>query len=777
MAKLFLSYGREDKTQAAALAADLADLGHEVWFDKDLTGGQAWWEQILGHIRDCDAFILALSPDSLDSVACRREWGYAIDLRRSLLPVLIADGVSEDTLPPQLAQIHHTDYRKQDKPALMELIKALAGLPPRAPLPDPLPHSPEVPISYLGALREQINAPSGMTFQEQTALAMKLKQGLKSAKEHDSTLDLLRNFRMRDDLFARVADDIDELLKAYVSAASTAQEPSAQANATRAPARGASGSSAGMDPAPTGAGQITSAERLPSALPGVAIDPMLSGLAPMIDRVRACFGPGGRPVLIPRGNDEPVITGRAIEVVRKFLVSDPIASAGAKLLQGVALAVHDSSGAGAATTLLLAHAIYAGGLTELRGNRNPRKVMKAIEATAAACVSALQSLSQPCTVLKDLIQVATRAAHDPNAQIIADAIDKVGKEGVVTIEDGHGLYNELEVVEGMRFDRGFLSPHFVNSSDRRLVVLDDPLVLLCGRKISSAADMAAILEKSRKGNRPMLILAEDVDGEALNTLVASVTTGKLKACAVKSPGFGDRRKAILEDLAILTGAKVVGDESEDDLVKFTVADLGRTRRVEVDQESTTLIDAAGASAEIQTRAKEIRAQIEESTSDYDREKLQERLIRLAGGVAVIKVGAPTEEGRADQRERLETALRAVQAAIEEGMVPGAGHALLRAAEVVANASTDQDVDAGAAIVLRACQEPLRQLIRNAGEDPDKVIDEILKHEGPGHGFNPESGEYEDLLAAGIVDSAKSVRCALESATAASTKLLWASLTP
>ena len=769
MTKVFLSYGRENTEQAKGLAADLADLGYEVWFDHELTGGQSWWEQILRRIRECDAFVLALSRDSLESPACRREWTYALNLRRTLLPVWVADGVDDDLLPTQLRGLHYIDYRLQDKAAVKQLTKTLGNLPPSPPLPDPLPAEPPAPVSYLAGLRDQIGAPGALSFQEQSALVMQVKQGLRNAKERNGIAMLLREFRARDDLLARIGDEIDELLAALP--ASSADAPPA------APVRASAGPSApGTAPgSPQARALAANRDRAAPAVSDDGDDPVLRGMRELMDRVRACFGPGGRTVLIPRATGQPTITNRPIVVLREFAPAEPGHAIAAQSIQGIALISHAITGAGGATTALLTEAIYRAGLDALRAQANPPKLMKAITATVAACVEQLESLARPARDREVLRPVANAAARSPLGEIVVEALDRVGLEGPIIIADGLGLSNEIETVEGMSFDRGYLSPHFVTDADKQEAHLDNPYVLLFDRKITRARELLPELEQVTRAARPLLVIAQDVDGEALSTLVASNQRGAPKVCAVKAPGFGDRRRAILEDLAIVTGGTFISADDGMSLERLTLADLGQARRVEVEKESTVIIDAAGDTAAIERRASAIRAEIEEATSDYDREKLEERLAKIGGGVAVIRVGGPSVESRSDDREGIETALLAVRSAIEEGVVPGAGHALVRAAARLRTAEIAEEP--GTTVVLRACQEPLRQLARNAGEDPDAVIERVLAEEAVELGFDPATGEYGDLMAAGVVDSVKVTRYALLNAAGIAVNLLWSSLTP
>jgi chaperonin GroEL len=404
---------------------------------------------------------------------------------------------------------------------------------------------------------------------------------------------------------------------------------------------------------------------------------------------------------------------------------------------------------------------------------NPMDLKRGIDKAVQVSVDELKKISKPCTTSKEIAQVGAISAN-ADAEIgktIADAMDKVGKEGVITVEDGKGLENELELVEGMQFDRGYISPYFINNPDKQVAVLDDPFILLHDKKISNIRDLLPVLEQVAKAGRPLLIIAEDVDGEALATLVVNNLRGILKTCAVKAPGFGDRRKAMLEDIAILTGGTVIAEELGLKLENTQIKDLGRAKRVEIGKEETTIIDGAGKEENIKARVESIRKQIDEATSDYDREKLQERVAKLAGGVAVIKVGAATEVEMKEKKARVEDALHATRAAVEEGIVPGGGVALLRARDAVAKIKTDnEDQNAGVKIVLRALEQPLREIARNAGEEPSVVINKVLEGKG-NYGYNAQSGEYGDMVSMGVLDPTKVTRTALQNAASVASLIL------
>ena len=425
------------------------------------------------------------------------------------------------------------------------------------------------------------------------------------------------------------------------------------------------------------------------------------------------------------------------------------------------------AGDGTTTATVLAQAIVREGMKYVAAGMNPMDLKRGIDKAVSAIVDELKKISKPCTTSKEIAQVGAISANSDQSigDIIAQAMDKVGKEGVITVEDGKSLENELEVVEGMQFDRGYLSPYFINNAEKQIAVLDNPYILLHDKKISSIRELLPVLEQVAKAGRPLLIIAEDVEGEALATLVVNNLRGILKTCAVKAPGFGDRRKAMLQDIAILTGGTVISEELGLQLEKATLADLGQAKRVEVGKEYTTIIDGAGDPAKIQARIKEIRVQIEEATSDYDREKLQERVAKLAGGVAVIKVGAATEVEMKEKKARVEDALHATRAAVEEGIVPGGGVALLRAREAVLAKGlkgANHDQDAGIKIVMRAVEQPLREIVANAGEEASVVVAKVLEGKG-NFGYNAATGEYGDMIEMGVLDPTKVTRTALQNA--------------
>ena len=500
---------------------------------------------------------------------------------------------------------------------------------------------------------------------------------------------------------------------------------------------------------------------------------VVRGVNILANAVKVTLGPKGRNVLLERSFGAPTVTKDGVSVAKEIELKDKFENLGAQLVKEVASKTSDNAGDGTTTATVLAQAIVVEGLKYVAAGINPADLKRGIDKAVTAAVEELRKISRPSTTSKEIAQVASISANSDATigQIIADAIDKVGKEGVITVEDGKSLQDELDVVEGMQFDRGYLSPYFINNPEKQVSALDDPYVLIFDKKVSSIRDLLPILEQVAKAGRPLLIIAEDVEGEALATLVVNNIRGILKTTAVKAPGFGDRRKALLEDIAILTGGTVISEETGLSLEKATLAELGQAKRIEVGKENTIVIDGAGDSVSIEARVKQIRVQIEEATSDYDREKLQERVAKLAGGVAVIRVGAATEVELKEKKARVEDALHATRAAVEEGIVPGGGVALLRARQAIANLKGDNaDQDAGIKLILRAVEEPLRIIVQNAGEEPSVVVNKVLAGTG-NYGYNAQTGEYGDMVEQGVLDPTKVTRTALQNAASVASLLL------
>ncbi len=499
---------------------------------------------------------------------------------------------------------------------------------------------------------------------------------------------------------------------------------------------------------------------------------MVAGVNVLADAVKVTLGPKGRNVVLERSFGAPTITKDGVSVAKEIELKDRFENMGAQMVKEVASKTSDVAGDGTTTATVLAQAIVQEGMKFVAAGMNPMDLKRGIDKAVVAVVEELKNISKPCTTSREIAQVGSISANSDAdiGEIIASAMDKVGKEGVITVEDGSGLSNELDVVEGMQFDRGYLSPYFINNADKQIAALENPFVLLHDKKISNIRDLLPVLEQVAKAGRPLLIVAEDVDGEALATLVVNNIRGILKTCAVKAPGFGDRRKAMLEDIAILTGGTVIAEEVGLTIEKATLADLGQAKRIEVGKENTTIIDGAGQADAIEGRVKQIRKQIEESTSDYDREKLQERVAKLAGGVAVIKVGAATEVEMKEKKARVEDALHATRAAVEEGIVPGGGVALLRARGAINVKGDNPDQDAGIKIVLRAIEEPLRQIVANAGDEPSVVVNKVVEGKG-NFGYNAASGEYGDMVAMGVLDPTKVTRSALQNASSVAALML------
>jgi chaperonin GroEL len=467
------------------------------------------------------------------------------------------------------------------------------------------------------------------------------------------------------------------------------------------------------------------------------------------------------------------VTKDGVSVAKEIELKDKFQNMGAQMVKEVASKTSDNAGDGTTTATVLAQAIVTEGFKYVAAGLNPMDLKRGIDKAVTAATEELKKLSKPTTTSKEIAQVGAISANSDTdiGQIIANAMEKVGKEGVITVEDGKSLQNELDVVEGMQFDRGYLSPYFINNPDKQVAVLEDPFVLLYDKKISNIRDLLPVLEQVAKAGKPLLIIAEEVEGEALATLVVNNIRGILKTVAVKAPGFGDRRKAMLEDMAILTGGQVISEEVGLTLEKATLNDLGRAKRVEVGKENTTIIDGAGDSKNIEARVKQIRVQIEEATSDYDREKLQERVAKLAGGVAVIKVGAATEVEMKEKKARVEDALHATRAAVEEGIVPGGGVALIRAKQAIAGLKGDNpDQDAGIKIVLRSMEEPLRQIVTNAGDEASVVVNAVANGKG-NYGFNAANHTYGDMVELGVLDPTKVTRTALQNAASVASLIL------
>ncbi|MFP5074978.1 chaperonin GroEL [Neisseria sp. WLZKY-1] len=493
---------------------------------------------------------------------------------------------------------------------------------------------------------------------------------------------------------------------------------------------------------------------------------MVNGVNVLANAVRVTLGPKGRNVVVDRAFGGPHITKDGVTVAKEIELKDKFENMGAQMVKEVASKTNDVAGDGTTTATVLAQAIVAEGMKYVTAGMNPTDLKRGIDKAVAALVGELKNIAKPVPEKsKEIAQVASISANSDEAigQIIAQAMNEVGKEGVITVEDGKSLENEVEVVKGMQFDRGYLSPYFVSNIEKQIAELDAPFVLLFDKKISNIRDLLPVLEQVAKTSRPLLIIAEDVEGEALATLVVNNIRGILKTVAVKAPGFGDRRKAMLQDIAILTGGTVIAEEVGLSLEKATLEDLGQAKRIEVGKENTTIIDGLGDKAAVEARVGEIRKQIETATSDYDKEKLQERVAKLAGGVAVIKVGAATEVEMKEKKDRVEDALHATRAAVEEGVVAGGGVALLRARAALENLHTgNADQDAGVQIVLRAVESPLRQIVANAGGEPSVVVNKVLEGQG-NYGYNAGSGEYGDMIEMGVLDPAKVTRSALQHA--------------
>jgi len=499
---------------------------------------------------------------------------------------------------------------------------------------------------------------------------------------------------------------------------------------------------------------------------------MVEGVNILANAVKVTLGPKGRNVVIERSFGGPAVTKDGVTVAKEIELKDKLQNMGAQMVKEVASRTADNAGDGTTTATVLAQAIVKEGMKYVTAGHNPMDLKRGIDEATAVLVDALSSISKPCETNEEIAQVGTISANGDVGigKMIADAMTRVGKEGVITVESGKSLHDELEVVEGMQFDRGYLSPYFINNQEKQTVELDNPFILLFDKKITNIRDMIPVLEAVSKAGKPLLIIAEDVEGEALATLVVNNMRGTVKTCAIKAPGFGDRRKAMLEDIAILTGGQVVAEELGLTLDKVTAEHLGMAGRVEVSKENTIIIDGAGDTAKIQDRVTAIRTQVEEATSEYDKEKLQERVAKLAGGVAVIKVGAATEVEMKEKKDRIDDALHATKAAVQDGIVPGGGVALIRAKQLVNITCANADKQAGVNIVLRAIEEPLRQIVANAGESADVVLNKVAEGTG-NYGYNAATEEFGDMLVAGVIDPTKVAKTALINAASVAGLLL------
>jgi chaperonin GroEL len=499
---------------------------------------------------------------------------------------------------------------------------------------------------------------------------------------------------------------------------------------------------------------------------------IMRGVNQLADAVKVTLGPKGRNVVIEKKFGGPTITKDGVTVAKEIELKDPLENMGAQMVREVASKTSDVAGDGTTTATILAQSIFREGVKAVAAGANPMALKRGIEKAVDLVVAEVQKFSKP--VSGEMIgQVGTISANGDTTigNIIAEAMQKVGKDGVITVEESKTMVTELQTVDGMQFDRGYLSPYFITDPDRMEAVLEDPYILIHEKKISNMKDLLPVLEQIARSGKPLLVIAEEVEGEALATLVVNKLRGTLNCCAVKAPGFGDRRKAMLEDIAILTGGKAIMEETGIKLEGVRLEDLGRAKRVTVDKDNTTIVDGAGQQKTIEGRIKQLRSQIDETTSDYDREKLQERLAKLAGGVAVIKVGAATETEMKEKKARVEDALHATRAAVEEGIVPGGGVALLRAATALDSLSTEGDEQIGVNIIRRACEEPVRQIVGNAGHEGAVIMGEVRKSTDSNYGFNAQTGEFQDLVAAGVIDPTKVTRTALQNASSISALML------
>jgi chaperonin GroEL len=505
---------------------------------------------------------------------------------------------------------------------------------------------------------------------------------------------------------------------------------------------------------------------------------MLKGINLLTDAVKATLGPKGKNVVIDKKYGAPTITKDGVTVAKEIELKDPYENMGAQLVREVASKTSDVAGDGTTTATVLAYAIYSGGIKHVVAGSNPMDIKRGIEKAVEAIVGELKKVSKPVQDKKEIAQVGTISANNDSTigELIADAMDKVGKDGVITVEEAKSMTTSLDVVEGMQFDRGYSSPYFVTDPERMECNLEDVFILINEKKISSMKDLLPILEQTAKMGKPLMIIAEEVEGEALATLVVNKLRGTIQVCAVKAPGFGDRRKAMLEDIAILTGGTVISEDLGIKLESIKITDLGRAKKITIDKENTTIVEGAGDHKKIEGRVKQIKAQIDETTSDYDREKLQERLAKIVGGVAVINVGAATETEMKEKKARVEDALHATRAAVEEGIVPGGGVALLRCVSALKGLKLENhDQQVGVDILKRALEEPIRQIINNTGLEPSVIVEKVKSSKDVNYGFDAGAEEYGDMLKLGIVDPTKVTRCALQNASSVASLMLTTSV--
>jgi chaperonin GroEL len=504
---------------------------------------------------------------------------------------------------------------------------------------------------------------------------------------------------------------------------------------------------------------------------------ILKGVSMLTDAVKATLGPKGRNAILDKKYGAPTITKDGVTVAKEIELKDPWENMGAQLVREVASKTSDTAGDGTTTATVLAHAIYREGMKNVTAGANPMDIKRGIEKTVEVVIEELKKLSKPVQDKKEIAQVGTISANNDFSigELIAEAMDKVGKDGVITVEEAKSMATTLDVVEGMQFDRGYISPYFITDPERMECVLEDAYILINEKKISSMKDLLPVLEQTAKMGRPLMILSEEVEGEALATLVVNKLRGTIQVCAVKAPGFGDRRKAMLEDIAVLTGGTMISEDLGIKLESIKISDLGRAKKINVDKENTTIVEGAGDPAKIQGRVKQIKTQIEETTSDYDREKLQERLAKLVGGVAVINVGAATETEMKEKKARVEDALNATRAAVEEGIIPGGGVALLRCLPALKTLKLDNDKQIGVEIVRRALEEPIRQIVNNAGIEGSVVVEKVKHAKEINYGFDADKEEYVDMIKIGIIDPTKVTRYALQNAASVAALMLTTSV--
>ena len=750
MRQLFVSYARKNKPEVDELVGDLEAFGYSAWVDSQLRGGQTWWAEILGGVEACDAFVATVSRETLASVACRRELEWALALGKPVLPVVVER--PPEALPRELSMRQLVDYTQPGRQAMRALLEALTALPEPPPLPEPLPQVPPAPLSYLSDFIDLVSQrEQPLTHEQQHAVLIKLQPALDSTdtEEREGARYVLDTFSGRADLYA----DVDRSLTALRAADESKQEPTGAAAAQDQRA------STVQNTGEMGRGNLLA-------------DPQWADALVVLFTKRWDEAVQRFDALQHRYPSEYRVQARLAEARRQRDASvDELTGNGDLTPRARHHLDRESRQLGTATAAVLAQALVREALRNVVAGANPLGLKRGIEKAVEKITETLLASAREVETKDQLAAIAsTSARHHAVGDLIAEALDRVGNEGVITVKESNTSGLQLELKEGMHFDSGYLSDYFVTDAQRQEAVLDDPFILVVRSKILAATDLAPLLGKLDRYGQPMLIVAEDVEGEALSTLVVNKIHGTFKSVAVKAPGIGDYRKKMLQDIAILTGGQVISEEVGLSLETADVTLLGRARKVVVTKDETNIVDGSGDSDAIAGRVAQIRAEIENSDSHFDREKLQERLAKLAGGVAVITAGASTEAEFKERKHRIEDAVRHAKAAIEEGFVAGGGVALLQAAPSLDELKLSGDEVTGVSIVRVALEAPLKRIAVHAGLEPD-IIAERVHNLPPGHGLNAATGEYEDLIAAGVADPVKVTRLALQSAASIAAQVL------